>query len=141
MKKFKLKQNFWFKGKGYQAGSIIELKESEIKDYRIQRRIDQDLLIPLDEDEGETEAETDSQEDREDKRQETSLNTLKDVKGIGDAYARQIKADFPYLGELLSADPETIAEEVPGIGESQARKLKKELKNMEEDLNGNERSG
>lgn len=125
--KFRLKTNLWFKGKGYKAGTIIDLNDDEIKDYRIERILEKDLLVPVD-GKGEIDDEREIQDDEEDEKVETSIESLIKIKGIGRAYARQIKDDFPYVSDIKDASAEEIAFNIPGVGMHKAEKIKEEFR-------------
>lgn len=50
----------------------------------------------------------------------TTLPFLTSVKGIGDAYGRQIMQEYETLEELAELDSETLAHEIPGLSETKA---------------------
>lgn len=128
MNKFDVRKKMEYKGRIYPRGSIIKLNDDEIKDYRIQDALEDEMLLPYDEkDDAVTSDEEDMQEPQEDERQELNLSTLTDIKGIGDAYAMQIKAEYEYIDKVLEADPQDIATKIPGLGVKKAIKIKEEL--------------
>lgn len=120
-KKYLLKTNFWFLGKGYKAGTEITLSPEEIRDYRIKNLVGKDLIVKI---EDQTTPESDIEEDVEAKPVEIDIDVLKSVKGIGDAFARDIMNAYEYEHELLKDSPEEIADKVGGVSVRLAKMIK-----------------
>lgn len=119
--KFRLKTNLWFKQKGYKAGAIVELSHEEQRDYRIKNLVGRDLIVKI---EDQTTPESDIKEDVEAKPVEIDIDVLKSVKGIGDAFARDIMNAYEYEHELLKDSPEEIADKVGGVSVRLAKMIK-----------------
>ena len=130
-KKYLLKTNFWFLGKGYKAGTEITLSPEEIRDYRIKNLLRRGLLVPVEEPK-EEEAIIEEKEIEEkkiwDTNQKTNIETLTSVKGVGDALAGRILDVYPYEHLLREDTAEEISEKVSGVSVRLAKMTKEAIK-------------